>query len=156
MSNLPPARFWDFSVKRYALGENMHHCLALQDKFGVNINLLLLLGWCVSNNIMLTLVQWQALRHAIKQSDEKLNLHRQKRRKVKHKTPFNSVRYQQLKDEELSLERLQQADMLAQFNQQTHHSVEPQQVNGSIPAFIHLYNLRGNADALALIAAVVN
>ncbi|NMH60768.1 TIGR02444 family protein [Alteromonas ponticola] len=156
MSELSVQDFWDFTVKRYSAGGNMQACLELQNEYGVNVNLLLLLSWCVANQLTLTLVDWRAIHNAIKQSEQALTIHRSKRRSEKNKVPFNSGRYQQLKEQELMLERTQQIDILAQFNQQTHLSIEPDQVNGSIPAFINLYNLRGKTDALNLIATVIN
>ncbi len=147
--------FWQFSVTRYAAGETMRRCLQLQDKFGVNVNMLLLLCWCVENNRMLTLDQWQEISAAIQTSDNELQHHRTKRRQAKQKTPFNPARYQSLKAEELELERAQQSIMISLFSQQSHLTIEQNQVNGSIPAFIHLYRLRGHAEALALIAAIV-
>ncbi len=154
-SELDPTRFWQFSVARYTAGDTMQQCLDLQDKYGVNVNMLLLLCWCVDNNKILTLAQWQEINAAILTSDSELQCHRKKRRQAKQKKPFNPVRYQALKAEEMEMERAQQAIMIDCFSQQKHLTIEQNQVNGSIPAFIHLYRLRGHAEALALIAAIV-
>ncbi|MCW8109030.1 TIGR02444 family protein [Alteromonas ponticola] len=156
MTKLSFQHFWNFSVTHYLAGENKRCCLTLQDQYGVNVNLLLLLGWCITHHKIVTLVQWNELQGAIEQSDENLKAHRHRRQKEKQKTQFDSARYQLLKDQELVLERRQQADMLEQFSQQVHLCIEPDQVNGSIPAFVHSYNLRGKPDALALMAEVIN
>jgi uncharacterized protein (TIGR02444 family) len=44
-STFPPNEFWDFSVRLYGKPDVADACLALQDRHGVNVNVVLLCCW---------------------------------------------------------------------------------------------------------------
>jgi uncharacterized protein (TIGR02444 family) len=48
-STFPPNEFWDFSIRLYGKPEVAEACLALQDRHGVNVNLLLLCCWLAAS-----------------------------------------------------------------------------------------------------------
>lgn len=48
-STFPPNEFWDFSIRLYGKAEVAEACLALQDRHGVNVNVLLLCCWLAAS-----------------------------------------------------------------------------------------------------------
>lgn len=126
MKSLPIVeQFWQFSLKLYAVAGVESACIKLQDSHNVNVNILLYLCFCEKRNLFLRLADIEAIQVAIKTSDESLKAHRLKRRAKKaqinqllsyehtNSKRYNTlaVDYEQLKRQELELERRQQTDI---------------------------------------------
>lgn len=157
MNNANPTieQFWDFSLAVYQAQGVESACLELQDEHGVNVNLLLLLCWCLQHGHILTLQQWQILKAAVAQSEQDLHLHRKRRREAKHTAPVMQSYYRELKQQELALEQQQQQQLITCFNNMAVAHAPVTGINGSVPAFIHLYKLRERPSAIAGIKDVI-
>ncbi|RDV24860.1 TIGR02444 family protein [Alteromonas aestuariivivens] len=143
--------FWQFSLDWYAQPGFEALALSLQDEYGVNINMLLLLCWCMKRRVMLTLPQWQTLAQAISKHEAELKEHRQVRREAK-----GSSRYQSLKDEELQLESAQQQCLVEVFNALPVATASQTAFNPSAAGFIHLFALRDHKTALDRLKQAIN
>ncbi len=152
MSELSRDGLWDYSAKRYALCSEA--CLVLQDKFQVNVNLLMLLCWCVEHGAVITLIDLTRLRDAITDSDLALKQHRTHRRQAKPPAGDSEV-YETLKKQELVLEAEQQGILVSTFNQLARPVAEGAVSYASVAAFMALYNLRANDEAKALLTKIV-
>lgn len=105
--------FWNFSVAWYQRQAVAQHCLTLQDEHGLNVNMVLLLAWCVQQQRLISTEAWVQLSQAIHSTEVSLKHHRQQRKNAKITQGASSQVYARLKEQELALERQQQADMLA-------------------------------------------
>ena len=101
--------FWDYSLKVYALTEVKDLCLDLQNRYGFNVNLLLLCGYLERKSLGLSSVDINKLQQDIAQIDRQTQLIRNKRVAVKKSEP---KQYQQLLKNELELEKLQQQQLI--------------------------------------------
>lgn len=150
-SELTTAAFWQYSTGVYADPVVAARCLQLQDSAGVNVNMLLLLCWCLTHGRLLTLKQWLTLKAAIAHSEQQLQRHRQQRRAAKPQHDAASqthTAYAELKQQELALEAEQQAELVTAFNNMRIDSADIAGINASVVAFIHAYSLRENAAAM--------
>lgn len=159
--NIESSVFWEYSVSRYTKGDMAPLALLLQDNHKVNVNVLLLICWCLENNVIINLPQLKAVIAASTPSDEKLKLHREKRKAESPDKGGEQAAYDALKAQELALERQQQQDIVASFNEQavTHLGQQTPSANvfnASIAAFINAYGLRDDNDARQLVSLVVN
>lgn len=152
MSKLSHGELWDYAAKRYALCSEA--CLVLQDKFQVNVNLLLLLCWCVEHGAVVTLADLTRLRDAIADSDLVLKQHRTQRRQAKPPAG-DAAAYEALKKQELALEAEQQRILVNTFNQLAHPVADGAVSYASVAAFMALFGLRTNEDAKALLTKIV-
>lgn len=158
---LSKADFWRYSYITYAIDDVAPASLTLQDKFGVNVNLIMLLCWCLQEGVILTLSQCQQLIECVETSEQELKAHRRERQSAKPKEGELSARYDNLKAEELELEKAQQALILAQFNQfdvsylPKEAAVGGNVFNASIAAFINAYALREAPQARLLLSAII-
>ena len=153
--------FWEYSVSRYTKGDMAPLALLLQDNHKVNVNVLLLICWCLENNVIINLPQLKAVIAASKATEEKLAQHRAKRKAASPEKGGDQSDYDALKAQELELEKQQQQDIVASFNEQavTHLGQQASSTNifnASIAAFIHAYGLRDNNEARQLVSLVVN
>ena len=55
--NIENRAFWEYSVSRYTKGDMAPLALLLQDNHKVNVNVLLLICWCLENNVIINLPQ---------------------------------------------------------------------------------------------------
>lgn len=161
--NLDTKTFWQYSVSRYALKDIAPLALLLQDNHKVNVNVLLLVCWCLENNVIINLTQLNAVITASGKWDEKLNAHRAKRKAAHPNVGGDKQCYEALKAQELDLEREQQAEMVAAFNQLNVTRLpkgaegQPSQLfNASIAALINAYELRENDEARRLVSLLVH
>lgn len=153
---LTPEAFWDYTNNVYSKDDVAAQCLYLQDTAGVNVNLLLLLCWCMHNAWVVTLPQFTVLKEAIRESEDAIARHRLRRKAARPGTDGgDETLYTQLKAEELILEKAQQRLLVAAFNQQT-LSHAGSAVNPAIVAFIHLYQLRNSPEAIQVIKNLIN
>jgi len=153
--NLNADTFWQYSLEIYGRDGVSEQALLLQDEFQVNVNMLLLLCWCLDNGMIVTLNQWQVLHAAIADTDTQLASHRGKRRDAKAARPFNQKAYEALKQEELAIEMQQQEALTTMFNRLTVESVPVKGVNGSVAGFVNLFKLRQQPAAVKRITAVI-
>jgi len=106
--------FWDFSCNLYAKQGVAQSCLSLQDIYGCNVNVLLLCVFLHEQGYALTPDQLVTIVDAITESDTCLAAHRAKRVAAKKGDPKH---YQWLKQQELDLEKHQQALLINLVNQ---------------------------------------
>lgn len=109
---LTPELFWQHSLQHYAQPGVADACLALQDNYQVNVNLLLFYHWCYTVNQPVTPAVREALEEAVATTDPAIQQHRIRRRAAK-----GSNNYEALKQQELELEAAQQAELIAAFNE---------------------------------------
>ncbi len=101
--------FWEFSTALYAIDEVRDYCLALQERQGIDVNLLLFCGWVGSLGQILTgeKIEWLIAVVEPVREQEILKL-RQRRRKVSGKTAEEQLRRQSLLQQELEAEKKEQ------------------------------------------------
>lgn len=151
MVDLDKEKFWQYSVTRYARGDIAPLTLLLQDQHGVNVNVLLLVCWCLENNAVINLMQLKSVIDAAANSDVQLRLHREKRKAArpvsqgskisqtstdtsqsgdKHSSEENASKsvaiYEALKEQELALEQKQQEAIVEAFGQLDVHRISAQ------------------------------
>lgn len=148
--------FWHYSVAKYDKPNVMASCLTLQDEHGVNVNLLLLLCWCLDYHRLLTLSDWQSLLACVKESDATIQALRVRRRNAKAPDAEEHKHYEVFKAEELLLERQQQQLIINQLNALSNNTIAPNTLNASIASFAAVYTLRHNKTAMQLIANVIH
>lgn len=153
--NLNADTFWQYSLEIYGRPAVSENALALQDHFKVNVNMLLLLCWCLQNGAVITLNQWQVLLAAIEETERKLIAHRRQRKRAKVARPEDASAYEALKKQELALELEQQEALTTMFNRLNVEHVSLSGVNGSIASFVNVFNLRQQPDAVSRITAVI-
>ena len=153
--NLNADTFWQYSLDIYGRPTVSENALALQDKHNVNVNMLLLLCWCLQNGAVITLNQWQVLLAAIEETEQKLSAHRQQRRLAKSAQPHDASAYEALKKQELALELEQQEALTTMFNRLNVEYVKLSGINGSIASFVNVFSLRQQPEAVSKITAIV-
>ncbi|WP_420934320.1 TIGR02444 family protein [Alteromonas sp. A081] len=181
MVSIDGETFWQYSVSRYATSDIAPLALLLQDQHGVNVNVLLLVCWCLENNIIVNLPQLKTVIEAAAKSESALKLHRDKRKLAKPEHPStvqnstnandessasserNAETYELLKTQELALEKQQQEAIIEAFNQLDVHLMHAKPsgdgiriLNASIAAFINVYSLRENSEARSLVSQLVS
>lgn len=163
VSKLTSWIFWQYSIRRYASNDMAPLALLLQDNHGVNINVLLLMCWCLENNVIVNLMQMKAIVEAIAESDKQLQAHRLQRKAAHPDNGGQKAHYEELKAQELELEKQQQAVMIETFNAQDVMTLpsgpfnkKTNVLNASIAAFINAYGLKGSEEARQLLSLVVN
>ncbi|MBR9790293.1 MAG: TIGR02444 family protein [Gammaproteobacteria bacterium] len=107
---LSPELFWQHSLQHYAQPGVADACLALQDNYQVNVNLLLFYHWCYTVNQPVTPALREALEEAVATTDSAIQQHRVRRRAAK-----GSSDYEALKQQELELEATQQEELVATY-----------------------------------------
>ena len=161
-SNIDNRAFWEYSVSRYTKGDMAPLALLLQDNHSVNVNVLLLICWCLENNVIINLPQLKAVIEASLLTEEALQRYRAKRKAASPEKGGEKAVYEALKAQELDLERQQQQDIVASLNEQsvTHlgqtEALSSNVFNASIAALINAYGLRENNEARRLVSLVIN
>ncbi len=159
--NLETSAFWTYSVSRYTKGDMAPLAILLQDNHKVNVNILLLICWCLENNTIINLPQLKAVIEAAAPTDLTLQAHRAKRKAAHPDNGGDRAVYDALKEEELELERAQQRDIVTSFNGQSVTYLGQAQLsssnifNASIAALINAYSLRDNSEARRLVSLVI-
>ncbi|QPG05588.1 TIGR02444 family protein [Salinimonas marina] len=154
-NNLTATDFWRYSTGVYRAPQAEALCLRLQDTAGVNVNMLLMLCWCLDHQKIVVLKQWQILKAAIAHSEEGLQKHRLHRKAAKAPSHPDHDNYGRLKEQELALESEQQAELVSAYNNMTVEESDITGINVSIVAFIHAYQLRNNEAAIDDIRALL-
>ena len=135
---LTPELFWQHSLQHYAQPGVAEACLALQDNYQVNVNLLLFYHWCFTVNQPIPLLLRKALDEAVVRTDPAIQNHRIKRREAK-----GSSDYEVLKQQELELEAAQQAELVA-----TYQKIMGSKIKGSIKGSESLNSVFNDSDPL--------
>lgn len=102
-------QFWQYSLAFYASPRVKDVCLELQDRYGFNVNMLLLCGYLEQKSLRLSRADLRILLKNIAQIDQQTRLIRKKRVIAKKAEPAH---YQQLLREELALEKQQQQQLI--------------------------------------------
>jgi len=161
MLNLSDKTFWQYSVSRYTTGDIAPLALLLQDNHKVNVNVLLLVCWCLENNVIVNLSQLNSIIQATQPSERKLEQHRAKRKAARPDDDGDFALYESLKKEELELERQQQSAIVSAFNTLSLVSIPETSApvtnvfNASIAALINAYHLRDSHEARRLVSLLV-
>lgn len=146
-ANLTYDTFWKYSVSLYEREDTALHCLSLQDNYQVNVNVLLLICWCMKHNVILTLPSIRTLSDAITDIERRLVAHRGTRRASHPDNGGDRELYEELKSQELALEKTCQQQLVDTFNTLGAQQFEGEAVNPSIVALIHFYGLKQQPDA---------
>ena len=99
--------FWDFSVRLYEEDRIRQQCLYLQDQYKLNVNLLLLCCFLESKGQVLSNADVNVLIGASTATQAKLTIMREDRKKQK-----GTSQYQHFLEQELTIEKQQQADLI--------------------------------------------
>lgn len=102
--------FWQFSLQHYRRAGVERACLHFQDLYQGNVNLALLLHWLDTQSLALPETGLTALLDTVRHSDPALQRFRAQRRT--QKTHLSPEAYQTLLQQELILERQQQAEIV--------------------------------------------
>ncbi|WP_261857701.1 TIGR02444 family protein [Photobacterium sanguinicancri] len=106
--------FWQFSYTHYFKADVEATCLCLQTFHHGSVNLALLMLWLDEQGYLLTGEQRNQLIAGLQPTDGLLQQYRAMRRSLKPQ--LDQAGYQQLMDFELTVERQQQHDLVAQLN----------------------------------------
>lgn len=107
-------RLWQFSLQYYSVRQVKEACLALQNQFHGNVNLLLLLKWLDEQQVTFHQQEWHKVQECLGRSESLLHSYRELRRHLKVHTP-DSI-YREALQFELQLERQQQSDLVDCIN----------------------------------------
>ncbi|ORT50811.1 hypothetical protein ST37_07925 [Vibrio sp. qd031] len=108
-------RLWQFSLQYYGDRRIKDACLKLQNLYGGNVNLLLLLKWLDEQKLALNKQDLVALNRALQRSETLLIQYRELRRQLKKEVPDSL--YRESLQFELLLEKQQQSDLVDCINQ---------------------------------------
>ncbi|CAD5247405.1 conserved hypothetical protein [Alteromonas sp. 38] len=155
--------FWQYAGSRYGTGDVAPLAILLQDRHGVNVNILLLICWCIEHGFIINLPQLNAVISAVEASEHVLKQHRLERKQAKQDANYQKAlaRYNQLKDDELALEKTQQAIIVETVNSlglaslPSGASGQSGVFNASIAALINAYGLREKQEARKLISQLL-
>ncbi|WP_070970635.1 TIGR02444 family protein [Vibrio sonorensis] len=107
-------RLWQFSLQYYSVREVKEACLSLQNHFGGNVNLLLLLKWLDEQQVSFGEEDWHRVEACLGRSETLLHSYRELRRKLKRNLP--DTLYREALQFELLLEKQQQSDLVDCIN----------------------------------------
>lgn len=115
--------FWRYSLQYYDLGKNKASLLWLQDEAGINVNCVLFLMYLQTKGLFVSFNKFKRLQTSIKNLDSLTSNFRVKRRMLKSHniaqsiSHFRTPEYRKLLEQELELERKQQAYLVSVFSQ---------------------------------------
>ena len=115
-----PEHFWDFACRHYANESVKNTCLELQDRYGMNVNLLLFCAYLDHHGQALSRAAIQQVLECIQSSDEALIAFRQARKQAKHTDAYPSMLVQ-----ELELEKRQQQVLLETAGKRVKNTSQP-------------------------------
>ena len=127
--------FWQYSLRIYAVEEVKQQCLALQNTYGLNVNMLLFCGFLTQHNIYLDTGTFKFLSQQIEKIDQQLKVLRTNRNKVKSESRDLYIR---VLEQELDLEKSQQATLISRLNNQFSKDTElNHQQNDNFISYYH-------------------
>ncbi|HDY7617152.1 TPA: TIGR02444 family protein [Vibrio vulnificus] len=107
-------RLWQFSLQYYSIREVKEACLALQNNFNGNVNLLLLFKWLDEQQLTFQEQEWHQVQACLGRSETLLHTYRDLRRQFKQHLP--DTFYREALQFELQLEKQQQSDLVDCIN----------------------------------------
>ncbi|ELI5390834.1 TPA: TIGR02444 family protein [Vibrio parahaemolyticus] len=110
-------QLWQFSLQFYGVREVKEACLALQNHYHGNVNLLLLLRWLDEQQLIFLEKDWHLVQNCLGRSEALLHSFRDLRRHLK--SQVNDALYRESLQFELQLEKQQQADLVDCINSLT-------------------------------------
>lgn len=113
--SLTSEKLWQFCLQCYADKEVKEACLALQNNYAGNVNLLLLLKYLDQQRVRPIESDWQRLLTSIEPSEQQLARYRELRKSFKPHLPDSL--YREALQFELELEKQQQDDLVNCINQ---------------------------------------
>jgi uncharacterized protein (TIGR02444 family) len=138
--------FWDFSLKTYAAPGVADECLSLQDRFGIDVNLLLFSAYMGARGIVLTRDDIAQISTAVQDWHEQVvkplrNVRRATKqilelRAASAREPVKSLRHQ-VKGLELESEKIEQ-DMLDEWARPRMHKATMSDIESAIRVNIEL------------------
>lgn len=148
--------FWRFSLAVYAAPGVSDECIALQDRFGVDVNVLLFATWLgAERGLLLTPEHFARIEATIGEwQHDVLAPVRKIRRRIKAMADRDETLYREIKVAELKLEQVEQAKLHA-LAATLQGRIEPRQ--NAIRANLEALVRRAGADNVpaALIAAAI-
>ncbi|WP_371194329.1 TIGR02444 family protein [Glaciecola sp. SC05] len=120
MFSIDKDALWDYSLSVYKYDEVKSACLALQDGLQINVNIVLSMMYLSQHERMYNFDDIQRIEEAIEASDKRLWRHRAKRRGIK---TVDLTLYKKALEEELALEKSQQAEIVTFANTLFFHYV---------------------------------
>jgi uncharacterized protein (TIGR02444 family) len=106
---------WQFSLQYYGVKDVKEACLSLQNHFGGNVNVVLLLKWLDDQHVSINKLDFERLVNSTATTDKLLNRYRELRKALKIHLP--DPLYREALQFELQLEKQQQADLINCVNQ---------------------------------------
>ncbi len=110
-------RLWQFSLQFYGVREVKEACLALQNNYHGNVNLLMLFRWLDEQRLIFQEKDWHLVQSCLGRSEALLHSFRELRRQLK--SQVNDALYRQALQFELQLEKQQQSDLVDCINSLT-------------------------------------
>ncbi|CAM4291234.1 TIGR02444 family protein [Vibrio agarivorans] len=110
-------QLWQFSLEYYSSREVKDACLALQNQFHGNVNLLIALKWLDEHHYTIQEQDWHRVEQSLGRTEALLHHYRELRRKLK--TALSDTLYREALQFELQLEKQQQADLVDCINHLT-------------------------------------
>ena len=107
-------QLWQFSLQYYKVRGVKDACLALQNQFHGNVNLLLLLKWLDKQQLCFAEKEWHKVQQCLSRSETLLHRYRGLRKQLKLQV-INSL-YREVLQFELQLEKQQQSDLVDCIN----------------------------------------
>ncbi|MEH0690204.1 TIGR02444 family protein [Vibrio cholerae] len=105
---------WAFCLQYYSVREVKDACLSMQNRYGGNVNLLLLVRWLDEQRLSFDEQGWTTLHASLARCEPLLHSYRELRRKLKLGAP--DTLYREALQFELELEKQQQIDLLTGVN----------------------------------------
>lgn len=141
--------FWQYSVELYQSGDNQRLFLSLQDRFDLNVNVLLSMYYLAFKNIALSPTQIAQLNESIVSENKITKAIRSQRRKLKDsEKACDQSKYDELLDKELNSEkREQKAIMKYLLSQQKENKLEVTKVVNLDDMLRSLLSINGLREA---------
>lgn len=105
---------WQFSLQYYGVREVKEACLAIQNHYHGNVNLLLALKWLDEQHCHFSVEDWHLIQGCLGRTEQLLHHFRHLRRQLKNN--INDSLYREALEFELSLEKQQQSDLVDCIN----------------------------------------
>lgn len=103
--------FWDFSCQLYADEGVASACLHVQDALDLNVNMILFCFYADTQGCYFSKAEYAACHQAIHSHAQALEQHREKRKGLK-----GTASYEAMLEQELSMEKYQQEQIVTYFN----------------------------------------
>lgn len=109
-SSLSLEVLWQFSLQYYSVNEIKEACLTIQNDYGGNVNLAILLCWLDMQKLSFKGSEWDKLHNSLSTSEALLDEYRLLRKELK--MHLTSSLYRKALKFELKLEKQQQSDLV--------------------------------------------